>query len=124
MDLIANGLNILLAVGTIGLGLFGWLKPSETMDYLGIAATDDTGLGRSEIRAASGALWVGAGVASLLIFNATAFVMLASLWTGAAIGRGTAVFVDKANRGKPVIFFAVEAAFAVLLLVINLPRIL
>ena len=124
MDIIINTLNIVLALGTIGLGLFGWLRPDQTMEYIGTKATDDTGLAKSEIRAASGAVWVGAGVGALVLFSPVAFVMLAALWVGAAVGRGTAVFLDGANTGKPVIFFAVEVVFAVILLAINLPALL
>lgn len=121
MDMIVTILNSLLAISTIGLGLFGLLKPDDTMAYIGTKATDDTGLAKSEVRAASGGIWVASGIAALLIFTPTAFVMLGALWCGAAIGRGLAVVMDGANTGKPLIFFAVEAVFAVLLLAINLP---
>lgn len=121
MDMVINGLNILAALSTIGLGLFGWLRPDFTLDLLGLKTTDDTGLGKSEIRAASGALWVGAGVFALLLFSPTAFVMLAGVWAGAAVGRLTAVIADGANKGQPLLFFIVEAVFAGVLLVINVP---
>jgi len=121
MDFIANGLNILLALGTVGLGLFGLLRPVQTMEYIGVAATDDTGLAKSEVRAASGGVWVGGAIGALLIGSPVAYVVLGALWAGAAIGRGMSVLFDKANSGKPVIFFAVEVVFAVLLLAINLP---
>ena len=124
MDIIANALNILAALATIGLGLFGWLRPVQTMEYIGTAPTDDTGLAKSEIRAASGAVWVGAGTGALLLFSPVAFLMLAALWVGAALGRGTSVLFDVANRGKPVIFFVVEVAFALVLLAVNLPALL
>lgn len=121
MDMIANSLNIILALGTIGLGLFGLLKPDDTMAYIGAKATDDTGLAKSEVRAASGGIWVASGIGALIIFTPIAFVMLAAVWGGAAVGRGMAVVIDKANTGKPLIFFIVEVVFAVLLLAINLP---
>lgn len=124
MDMVANSLNILLALGTIGLGLFGLLKPDNTMEYIGTQATDDTGLAKSEIRAASGGIWVASGIGALLIFTPTAFVMLAAVWVGASVGRGMAVVIDKANTGKPLIFFIVEVVFAVLLLALNLPALL
>lgn len=124
MDMLANILNIILALGTIGLGLFGWLKPDDTMEYIGTKATDDTGLAKSEIRAASGAVWVASGIGALLIFTPTAFVMLAAVWIGASVGRGTSIVLDRANTGKPVIFFAVEVVFAMLLLALNLPALL
>ncbi|MEO0383689.1 MAG: DUF4345 family protein [Pseudomonadota bacterium] len=121
MDIIANGLNIFLALGTIGLGLFGLLRPVQTMEYIGTAPTDDTGLAKSEVRAASGGVWVGGAVGALLIGSPAAYAVLGALWAGAAIGRGMSVTFDKANSGKPVIFFAVEVVFAALLLAINLP---
>jgi hypothetical protein len=124
MDMILTLLNSLLALGTIALGLFGLLRPDQTMAYIGTKATDETGLAKSEVRAASGGLWVASGLAALLIFTPTAFVMLGALWTGAAIGRGTAVLVDKANTGKPLIFFLVEAVFAVVLLALNVPALM
>ncbi|MBV6657753.1 MAG: DUF4345 family protein [Devosiaceae bacterium] len=119
MDIVIHGLNIAAALTTIGLGLFGWLRPTFTMEVLGLATTDDTGLGRSEIRAASGALWVGAGAFALALFSATAFVMLAGVWIGAAVGRLTAIVADGARKGQPVVFFAVEAGIGALLLALN-----
>ncbi len=124
MDMIVNGLNVVLALATIGLGLFGWVRPNFTMEVLGLKATDETGLGKSEIRAASGGLWVGSGVFALVLFSPTAFVMLAAVWLGASIGRLTAIIADGANKGQPVVFFVVEAVFAALLLAINVPALL
>ncbi|MEM6382249.1 MAG: DUF4345 family protein [Pseudomonadota bacterium] len=121
MELLIISVNVLAAIATIILGLFGWLRPDFTMDLLGLKSTDETGLGKSEIRAASGALWVGVGVASLVLFSPTAFLMLAAVWGGGAIGRLTAIVVDGANKGQPVVFFIVEAAFAVVLVALNLP---
>lgn len=121
MDVIVNGLNIVLALGTIAFGLFGWLKPNDTMNYLGLQPADGTGLGKSEVRAASGALWVAVGLGAILIGTPTAYAMLGLVYVGAATGRLTAITIDGANKGKPVIFFAVEATFAALLLAINLP---
>lgn len=124
MDMIVPILNSILALGTIGLGMFGLFKPDDTMAYIGAKATDDTGLAKSEVRAASGGIWVASGIAALLIFTPTAFVMLAAVWGGAAVGRGMAVVLDKANTGKPLIFFLVEVVFAVLLLALNVPALL
>ena len=121
MDTLVTGLNILAALATIILGLFGWLRPAYTMQLLGLASTDDTGLGKSEVRAASGALWVVVGIAALLLFTPTAFVMLGAVWAGAATGRLTAIVADGATRGQPVVFFAVEAVTALILLGLNLP---
>lgn len=121
MELIGSGINTLVALATIGLGLFGWLRVNETLDFVGLRPSDNTGLGKSEIRAASGAVWVGVGSGALLLFSPIAFLMLAFVYVGAAIGRATAIIVDHARSEKPVYFLAFEVACAVLLLAVNVP---
>ncbi|MEM1286525.1 MAG: DUF4345 family protein [Cohaesibacteraceae bacterium] len=121
MELIGNGINALVALATIGLGLFGWLRVHTTMDFVGLRPADNSGLGKSEIRAASGAVWVGVGSGALLLFSPIAFLMLAFVYVGAAIGRATAVVVDHARSEKPLFFLGFEVACAALLLVVNVP---
>jgi hypothetical protein len=124
MELLTAGLNILAALGTIGFGLFGWLKPNDTLSFLGLQPADSTGLGKSEVRAASGALWVFVGLGAMVIGTPTAYLMLGLVYVGAAVGRLTAILVDKATSGKPLMFFAVEATFAAVLVAINLPALI
>ncbi len=114
--------NILLALLSIGLGAIGWLMPRYTMKHLDLAPTNST-MGLSEIRAASGALFIGLGVGAILINSPHAFVMVGFAWGGAAIGRVTSIFADgKASRQK-ITFFAIETVVASLLLVLNVPLI-
>lgn len=124
MDTLVNAINILVALATIGLGLFGWLKVNDTLNFVGLQPTDDTGLGKSEIRAASGAVWVGVGVGALIFFTPIAFMMLAFVYIGASIGRATAIVVDNARSGKPLWFLAYEVGCVALLLAVNLPAVL
>ena len=56
MDII----NIIFALASIGLGIFGWLAPQYTLDTLDLQA-GPSGMGPSEIRASAGALFVGMG---------------------------------------------------------------
>ncbi len=124
MDMLITIINVVLALGTIALGAFGLFRPKMTMEIIGTAPTNDTGLAISEIRAASGGVWVGAAVGALLIGTPTAYVMLGALWAGATIGRGAAIVLDGANKGQPVVFFAVELVFTIGLLALNLPAML
>ena len=124
MDTLLFGLNIVAVLGTIGFGLFGWLRPVSTMELLGLASTDATGLGKSEVRAASGALWVVVGIAALVLWSPLALAMTGMVWAGAGLGRLTAILVDRATAPMVLLFFAVEATFAAVLLGINLPGLL
>jgi hypothetical protein len=62
MDII----NIIFALASIGLGIFGWLAPQYTLDTLDLQA-GPSGMGPSEIRASAGALFVGMGLGALIL---------------------------------------------------------
>ena len=60
----ADILNLLLALATIGFGAAGWLAPRWTMEKVDLRDGGST-MGLSEVRAASGALFVVAGVGAI-----------------------------------------------------------
>lgn len=110
-------LNIALALFSIALGLFGWLAPKFTMEAVELQATGS--MGPSEIRASSGALFVGLGVGALILGMPAGYAMIGFAWGFAAIGRMTSLMLDGASRKKWV-YFLVEAAVAILALGANL----
>ena len=112
-------INILLALTSIGLGALGWLAPRYTMGVLDLETAGST-MGVSEIRAASGALFVGLGLGALALGTPTAYAMVGFAWAGAAIGRMTSIAVDEAPTRRTWGFAATEIAVAALLLAINL----
>lgn len=107
-----------LALLSIGFGMLGWLMPSYTMRTLDLKDTGST-MGRSEIRAASGALFVMAGIGALILHTPSAFAMIGFIWGGGAVGRLTSLILDGTTRLK-WIFFASEVAIAVIALWVNL----
>ena len=113
--------NIIFALLSIGLGLFGWLAPKYTMSTLDLHPGDST-MGPSEIRASAGALFVGMGVGALILGTPAAYVMLGFCWSGAALGRLTSLVLDGTNRKKWV-FFAVEAGVGAPAILLNLSAI-
>lgn len=115
----ADIINILIALASIGLGAVGWLAPRYTMELLDMAPTQTT-MGLSEIRAASGALFIGLGIGALFLSTPLAFAMIGFAWAGAAIGRLTSIIADGVQTSRKVTFFVVEAAVAALALGINL----
>lgn len=100
-------LNLLFALASIGLGAIGWLAPGYTMNTLDLKK-GDSDMGPSEIRAASGALFVGLGLGAILIGGPVAYGMIGFAWTGAAVGRATSLILDGTSRQKWT-FFAIEA---------------
>ncbi|SFS11624.1 DUF4345 family protein [Yoonia litorea] len=111
-------LNILFALASIGLGVFGWLAPKYTMGQLDMSGGDST-MALSEVRASAGALFVGMGVGALLIGTPTAYAMLGFCWCGAAVGRATSLVIDGRFK-KKWIYFIVEAAVGVPAVFLNL----
>ena len=111
-------LNILFALASIGFGAIGWLAPGYTMDTLDLKQ-GETNMGPSEIRAASGALFVGLGLGALLIGTPVAYAMIGCAWTGAAVGRATSLALDGTSRKKWT-FFGIEVIVGLGALVINL----
>ena len=111
--------NVLMALISIALGSIGWLMPRYTMSVLDMAPLDST-MGLSEIRAASGALFIGLGFGALVLDAPAAFAMVGFAWGGAAIGRLTSIIADGDASRQKITFFVIEAAVALLLLTINL----
>ncbi len=112
-------INILLALASVGLGAIGWLAPRYTMGVLDLATSGST-MGVSEIRAASGALFIGLGLGAIALGTPSAYAMVGFAWGGAAIGRLTSLAVDEAPTRRTWGFAATEIAVAGLLLALNL----
>ncbi|WP_185962101.1 DUF4345 family protein [Palleronia caenipelagi] len=111
-------LNILFALLSIGFGAVGWLAPRYTMEVLDTRDEGST-MGLSEVRAASGALFVGLGLGAILIGSPVAYAMIGCAWLGGAVGRATSLILDGVLRQK-VVFFVVELIVGVLAIWINL----
>jgi hypothetical protein len=112
--------NILVALLTIGLGLVGWLAPRWTMDQLDMRA-GPSNMAYTEVSAASGGLFVGIGFGALLMAEPLAFTIMGFAYAGAAVGRITSIFRDKAGSRQSWSFFGCEAIFATWLVFANLP---
>ncbi|MEM1374836.1 MAG: DUF4345 family protein [Pseudomonadota bacterium] len=106
MDLI----NVIIALFSIGFGLFGWLAPRYTMDVVDLRDGGST-MGMSEVRAASGGVFVITGLAALLIGSPAAYLMAGLVWGGGATGRLISLIFD-GQTSKKWWFFGIEAAVA------------
>ena len=111
--------NVILMIATIAFGLIGWLAPRYTMDKLKLACKQGSTLGMSEIRAANGALFVGLGVAALVMGLPLGYAMVGFAYVGAAIGRLTSIVLDDSGEFISYSFVAAEIAFALFLVWAN-----
>ncbi|CTQ50833.1 DUF4345 family protein [Jannaschia donghaensis] len=111
-------INILMALATIAFGAAGWLAPDWTMKKVSLADTGTT-MGKSEVRAASGALFVVAGLGAILLGGPIAYVMLGCIWLGGALGRATSLVLDGTTTRKWG-FFGTEIVFGILLIWMNM----
>ena len=112
-------LNVICAFLSIGIGAISWINPKYTLSVLDLQEGTTT-MGRSELRASAGALFVAMGVGTLIIGQPVAYLMMGIAWLGAAIGRLTSIIVDPRPTRKAWGFFTVEAAVGVTLVAINL----
>ena len=111
-------INLAFAILSIGLGAVGWLAPRYVMEVLDIQTTKSN-MGLSEIRAASGALYIGLGLGAVILASSDAYIMLGAVWLGAALGRITSILLD-GSTPKKIGFFVCEVAIGVIGIAINL----
>ena len=112
-------LNMIAMLATIAFGAIGWIAPRYAMQKLDLKPVNSR-LGLSEIRAANGALFVGLGVAALVINQPLGYAMVGFAYAGAAIGRLTGIVVDHVTKSTAYTFCAGEAALAAWLIYVNL----
>ncbi|QFS82419.1 hypothetical protein FIU97_06325 [Roseivivax sp. THAF40] len=112
-------INIAMALATIAFGAFGLVAPSYTARVLDLefGASD---MGKSELRASAGGLFVALGIGAIVIGAPLAYAMVGLAYLGAAIGRLTANIIDDLPQPKGWTFFAFEAVFAAWLIGANL----
>ncbi len=100
---------------TVALGMLGLLRPDVAADIVGIST--EGALGRSEVRATYGGLFVGLGAACLWLRSPEAYLVAALAWLGAAFARVVAVGVEREASKENVAGVVVEAGIGGLLLV-------
>ncbi len=117
----ANVINVIAALLTVGFGMFGFLAPSFTATSLDLAPTNST-MGLSEMRASVGGLFVVTGLAVIWLNNPMAYAMLGVVYAGAALGRFVSVALDNPPLVKAMTFGGIELVLALWLILANFSR--
>lgn len=99
---------------SIAAGILGLLWPRTVSRVIGLRIPGRLGL--SEVRATYGGLFIGAGLAVILIGNRDAALVLGAAWAGAFLARAVSFVIDHSRTKENIAGLAIEVAIALLLL--------
>ena len=109
-----NALGYIGAVISVIAGILGLLWPKQVSKVVGLNIPGQ--LGVSEFRATYGGLFIGGGLAALLLQSGDAATVLGSGWAGACVARAISIVVDKSRSKENMAGLVIEAVMASLLL--------
>lgn len=109
-----NAAGYLGAAVSVLAGCLGLLWPQRVSAVIGLHLPGR--LGVSEFRATYGGLFIGAGLAVLLLGSRDAALVLGAAWGGAFIARAVSVVIDGSRSKENAAGLVVEAVVAALLL--------
>lgn len=95
-------------------GILGLLRPRSVSRVIGLQIPGR--LGVSEVRATYGGLFVGAGLAAILIGSRDAALVLGAAWAGAFSARTLSFVIDASRTKENIAGLVIEATIAILLL--------
>ena len=94
-------------------GVLGLIWPQKVSAIIGLSLPGKLGI--SEFRATYGGLFIGAGLATLLIGTHQAALVLGAAWGGAFVARAVSLVIDKSRSRENLAGLVIEAAVATLL---------
>ena len=106
--------QVFVLIGTIGIGLLSFAAPAMVAGFtqLDIPAAR----GRTEVRAIFGGLFIGLGVAPLILGSKGAYAAVGLIYLAIGAGRLLAMVLDRSWDQSNWISLIVEIAFGFLLL--------
>jgi hypothetical protein len=107
-------IKIILAIGTIITGLISALRPHSIKGFTGLEAPGPRGV--TEIRAVMGGVFIGAGLAPLLLGTNAAYQVLGIMYLVIGLVRGISMYFDKSVVRSNVISLIVEIVFGIILI--------
>jgi hypothetical protein len=106
-------LQIIAVIGTILTGLFALLAPTRIQGFTGIQPVGGRGI--TEVRAVFGGLFIGLGLAALLLDTAVSYPLLGWMYLAIGAVRAVSMFADKSVERSNLISLVVEIVFGVIL---------
>jgi hypothetical protein len=108
-------LKIVAVVGTLGTGLISLIWPRAIRGFTGLNADGPRGI--TEIRAVMGGVFIGLGIAALLLNLPANYQMLGIMYLVIAVVRTASMIIDKSVQQSNVISVAVEIIFGIILVI-------
>ncbi len=99
---------------SVAAGLAGLLFPRRVSATIGLQLP--SALGVSEFRATYGGLFMGAGLAVLILGSRDAALVLGAAWLGAFTARALSAFVDRSTSKENVAGLMIEAVIGTMLI--------
>lgn len=99
---------------SVAAGILGFTWPHQVSKTIGLGLPSHLAI--SEFRATYGGLFIGAGVAALIIGSSDAARVLGAAWAGAFIARALSVVIDRSRSKENMAGLGIEAVVAALLL--------
>lgn len=109
--MVLNALKIIGALGTIVTGLISLFRPLSVTGFTGLRPDGARGL--SEIRAVLGGLFIGSGLAVLLLNEPGAAKTLGFAYLGTGLARLFSIFMDDARDRSNWLSLAWELFFGI-----------
>ena len=106
-------LKIVCALATIATGLYSLLKPRGIYGFTGLQAPGPRGI--TEIRAIMGGVFIGLGIAPLLLAGNAPYQMLGIMYVSVAAIRAVSMLIDRSIMQSNTISLIVEVVFGVIL---------
>ena len=107
-------MGYVVAIISIIAGCLGLIWPQQVSRTIGLKIPGR--LGTSEVRATYGGLFIGTGVAVVLIASNDAALVLGAAWAGAFIARAISFVIDKSRTKENVAGLLIEGVMATLLI--------
>ena len=110
---ILKTMQIIAVIGTILTGLVSLIWPLKVQGFTGLTAP--SGRGITEIRSILGALFIGLGIAVLLLGTRETYQMLGFMYLAIGAVRAVSMVIDKSIEQSNIISVVVEIIFGVIL---------
>ena len=109
-----NAMGYVGAIISVIAGCLGFIWPKQVSRTIGLHIPGR--LGQSEVRATYGGLFIGAGLAVVLIASSDAALVLGAAWAGAFVARAISFVIDQSRTKENVAGLLIEGVMAALLI--------
>ena len=106
-------LKYVAVIATLLTGLVSLIWPLKVQDFTGLTAPGARGI--TEIRSILGALFIGLGIAVLLLGTRETYQMLGIMYLAIGVVRAVSIVIDKSAEQSNIISLIVEIIFGIIL---------